>query len=89
MYIYIYRGRHFSPSLPGDRYRKFGSKTGHRAAILGNFVWYDALAPCPEVLRSFSRLYANPVLCVLGFRMCRCPRTELVIIFVEQYPRTV
>ena len=74
------RGRHFSPSLPGKRYRKFGSKSSHRAETLGNFVTYDALAPRPdlEVLRSFSCLYANPVLCTLCLRMCRCNRTELV-----------
>ena len=53
------RGRHFSPSLPGDRYLKLGSKSDPRAEILGTIVWYDALAPRPEVLRSFSCIYGN------------------------------
>ena len=44
------RGRHFSPSLPGDRYLKLGSKSDLRAEISGSIVRYDALAPCPEVL---------------------------------------
>ena len=81
------RGLHFSPSLPGDKYRKSGSESGHLAEILGNFVRYDVLAPRPEVRRSFSCLYANPVLCVLCLRTCKSPRTEFVTIFVEQYPR--
>ena len=55
------RGRHFSPSLPGDRYLKLDSKSDHRAEISGNIVWYEALAPRPEVLRSFSSFYANLV----------------------------
>ena len=83
------RGLRFCPSLHGDRYRKSGSKSGHRAEILGNFVRNNALAPRPEVLRSFSCLYANPVLCVLCLRMCRSPRTELITTFVEQYRRAV
>ena len=44
------RGRHFSPSLPGDRYLKLGSKSDLRAEISGSIVRYDALAPRPEVL---------------------------------------
>ena len=58
------RGRHFSPSMPGDRYLKLGSKSDHRAEISGNIVRYDALAPRPEVLRLISCLYANSVLWV-------------------------
>ena len=53
------RGRHFSPSLPGNRYRKLGSKSDLRAEISGSIVRYKALAPRPEVLRSFSDFYAN------------------------------
>ena len=53
------RGRHFSPSLPGDRYLELGSKSDHRAEISGNIVRYDALAPRPEVLRSNFCFYAN------------------------------
>ena len=60
------RGRHFSPSLLGDRYLKLGSKSDLRAEISGNIVWYDALAPRPEVLRSISCIYANQVLWVLS-----------------------
>ena len=55
------RGRHFSPSLPGDRYLKLGSKSDLRAEILGSIVRYDALAPRPEVLRLIFCIYANPV----------------------------
>ena len=53
------RGRHFSPSLPGDRYLNLGSKSDLRAEISGSIVWYDALAPRPEVLFSFTAFYAN------------------------------
>ena len=65
------RGRHFSPSLPGDRYLKLGSKSDLRAEISGSIVGYNALAPRPEVLRSFSSIYANlgTVLSVIG---CAC-----------------
>ena len=48
---YAARVGHFSPSLPGDRNRKFGSKSGHRAKISRNFVRYDAL-----VMKSFCLL---------------------------------
>ena len=37
------RGRHFSPSMPGDRYLKLGSKTDLRGEISGSIVWYNAL----------------------------------------------
>ena len=53
------RGRHFSPSLPGDRYLKLGSKSDLRAEISGSIVRYEALAPRPEVLRSISCFYGN------------------------------
>ena len=53
------RGRHISPSLPGDRYLKLGSKSDLRAEISGSIVWYEALAPRPEVLRSISCNYGN------------------------------
>ena len=55
------RGRHLSPSLPGDGYLNLGSKSDLRAEISGSIVWYDALAPRPEVLLSFSGFYANNV----------------------------
>ena len=72
------RGRHFSPSLPGDRYLNLGSKSDHRAEISGNIVWYDALAPRPEVLRPFSALYANCVFCVIFFFCRRHKFQELI-----------
>ena len=53
------RGRHFSPSLPGDRYLKLSSKSDLRAEISGSIVRYNALAPSPEVLRSISCFYGN------------------------------
>ena len=55
------RGRHFSPSLPGDRYLKLGSKSDNRAEISGNIVRYSALAPRPEVLRLCHLLCACAV----------------------------
>ena len=61
------RGRQFSPSLPGDRYLKLGSKSDLRAEISGSIVWYDALAPRPEVLFSFSAFYANNMFSVVFF----------------------
>ena len=61
------RGRHFSPSLPGDRYLKLGSKSDLRAEISGSIVGYEALAPRPEVLRSISSFYANNVFWLLFF----------------------
>ena len=48
------KGWHFSPSLPGDRCLNLGSKSDLRAEISGSIVRYGALAPRPEVLRSFS-----------------------------------
>ena len=54
----------------------------------GTLLGTDALAPRAEVLRSFSSLNASPVLCVLCLCMCRCPRTDLVTIFMEQHPLT-
>ena len=86
------RGRHFSPSLPGDRYLKLGSKSDHRAEISGNIVRYDALAPRPEVLRSISSFYANlgSVLLVISLSMLSFPRSEFLIIDMgKNYPRRV
>ena len=48
---YAARSRQFSPSLPGDRNRIFGPKSGHRAQISRNFVRYDAL-----LMKSFCLL---------------------------------
>ena len=53
------RGRHFFPSLPGNRYLKLGSKSDLRAEISWSIVWYNALATRPEVLRSSSPFYGN------------------------------
>ena len=44
------RGRHFSPTLPGDWYLKLGSKSDLRAEISGSIVRHDALAPRPRLL---------------------------------------
>ena len=37
-----FRGRHFSPSLPGDRYLNLGFKSDHRAEISANIARFDA-----------------------------------------------
>ena len=89
------RGRHFSPSLPGDRYLKLGSKSDLRAEISGSIVWYDALAQRPEVLRSFSPFYANEVSCVPFLRRCKSSRInsfdpfnkieKMAMIFLESF----
>ena len=69
-FCYVWsRGRHFSPSLPGNRYLKLGSKSDLRAEISGSIVGYDALAPRPEVLLLWLRSY---------------PRNEVLTIFVEK-----
>ena len=60
-----------------------------RGRNLGELCYIRALESRSEPLRSFSCLYANPVLCVVCLRMSRFPGTELVTIFMEQYPRTV
>ena len=57
------RGRHFSPSLPGDRYLKLGSKSDHRAEIWGNIVRYSALAFSLR-MRSFLKLNFLLAICV-------------------------
>ena len=57
------RGRHFSPSLPGDRYLKLGSKSDHRAEISGNVVRYGALAFSLR-MRSFLKLNFLLTICV-------------------------
>ena len=68
------RARHFSPSLPGDRYLKLGSKSDLRAEISGSIVGYEALAPRPEVLRLISCFYGNSVLWVFCLRNRKYPR---------------
>ena len=73
------RGRHFSPSLPGDRYLNLGSKSDLRAEISGSIVWYDALAPRPEVLFSFYAFYANNVLFFLFLHKNKWAVENLVI----------
>ena len=67
------RGRHFSPSLPGDRYLKLGSKSDLRAKISGSIVRFDALAPLPDVLLLWYFVGA-----------CVATRTEVLPIFVEK-----
>ena len=62
-----FRGRHFSPSLSGDRYLKLGSKSDHGAEISWNIVQYDALAPRPEGQRSWYFVFACAVSLELSF----------------------
>ena len=58
------------------RYLKLGSKSDHQTEVSGNIARYDALVPRPDVLRSFSCLYVNPVLLTFPFlRKCKFPRT--------------
>ena len=81
------RGRYFSPSLSGSSYQKLGSKSDHRDEISGNIVRYDALAPRPGVLRSFSCFYANALVALRALMriqfsvqafvfFCRLPSAE-------------
>ena len=59
---YATRGRHFSPSLPGDSNRKFGSKTGHRAEISKNFGRYHALSMksfCLLIILTFAKAFSK------------------------------
>ena len=72
------RGRHISPSLPGNRYLNLAQKSDPRAEISGEIVWYDALAPRPEVLLSWYFACACAVL--------RGP--EFLTIFVEKIGST-
>ena len=70
------RGRHFSPSLPGDRYLKLGSKSDLRAEISGSIVWYNALALRPEVLRSCHSVCACALLLELKVQLFRISGLE-------------
>ena len=79
----------FSPSLPDDRYLKLGSKSDQRAEVSGNIVWYDALAPRPEVLRSFSSFYSNNVLWVLFLLRRHNFRQDKFIDSFEKLKRTI
>ena len=59
---YAARGRHFSPSLPGDSNRKLGSKSGHQAEITRNFVRYDALLMmsfCLLIRLTFAKAFSK------------------------------
>ena len=78
------RGRHFSPSLPGDRHLNLGSKSDLQAEISGSIVWYDALAPRPEVLFSFSTFYANDVWYV-SFIFPRSTPQDFKTIFTQNF----
>ena len=60
--MYTARGRHFSPSVPGDKNRKFVSKRGHRAEISRNFVMYDALLKksfCLLIRLTFAKVFSK------------------------------
>ena len=63
----VYRGRHFSPSLSGDRNMKLGSKSDHRTETSWNIVQYAALVPRPEGLRSLHFVFA----CAVGKKICK------------------
>ena len=65
-------GRHFSPSMPGDRYLKLGSPKGSPGRNLGEHR---------SVRRSGT---ASRSTVLLGFclRVRRLPRTEVLTIFV-------
>ena len=69
-----FRGRLISPSLPvgDDRYLNLSSQKRPTGRNLGEIVWYDVLAPRPEVLLSW----------VFRFRMHRFPLTLVLTIFV-------
>ena len=59
---YAARGRHFSPLLPGDRNRKFGSNRGDGAEITRSFVRYDALLMksfCLLIRLSFAKAFSK------------------------------
>ena len=61
------KGRHFSPSMPGDRYLKLSSQKRSPAEISGNIVWYDALALRPEVLLDWYFVCSCAVMLELNF----------------------
>ena len=73
----------FSPSLPGNRYLKLGSKSDLHAEISGSFVWYNALAPRSEVLRLILSVYGNLVLWVYNWNrqkpLLSCPRLFFIL----------
>ena len=81
------RGRDFSPSLPGDRYLKLGSKSDLWGEISGSIVWYNALAPRQEVLRSISFFYSNcgnPVLWLFHLGIRKCTKIKVTANLVEK-----
>ena len=77
-----YRGRHFSPSLSGDRYLKLGSKSDHRTEISWNIVQYDALVPRPEGLRCLYFVFE----CAVGkknMQIKSAKHRELLLVLVS------
>ena len=58
-------------------YMKLGSKSDLRAEISESIVWYEALAPRPEVLRSFSDFYANDARWVFFLRKHKFSKIDL------------
>ena len=74
-------GRHFSPSLPGDRCLRLGSKNYLQGEIPGSIVWYNALERRPEVLHSISSFdcnFDNPVLWLLHLGKRKRTETEVL-----------
>ena len=78
----VYRGRHFSPSLSGDRYLKLGSKSYRRTDISWNIVQHNALAPRPEGLRSLCFVCA----CAVGKKIytCNCNLLQIMALIVQK-----
>ena len=77
-----YRGRHFSPSLSGDRYLKLGSKSDHQTEISWNIVQYDALVPRPEGLRCLYFVFE----CAVGkknMQIKSAKHRELLLVLVS------
>ena len=57
---------------------QLGSKSDYWAKITGSILWYNALVPCPEVLRLISCLNANPERKKLFLRRCNTSRSNLL-----------
>ena len=66
------RGRHFCPSLPGDRYLKLSSPKRLRGRNLGEH----------RLVRRSGTASRGTVFLVLSLRMRSVPRTELLTICV-------
>ena len=74
------RRRHSSPSLPGDRHLKLGSKSDHPAEISGNIVRSDALGHvhryCAPFPANMQIMWSGTGLSFLRKR--KCPKMNLL-----------